>query len=124
MGIEENKAVVRAYLTGIHAVPPDLTVFDDLLAPEYQRERAGVKAPAVALDAAISGQAFDFQDLIGEGDAVVARFDYSITLRDGSVANAHGFAHCRLEDGKIVAQDVATSPDLGPVFDSILAVDS
>ncbi len=55
---------------------------------------------------------------------MIARFDYSITRRDGSVAKAHGFAHCRLEDGKIVAQDVVTSPDLGPVFNPILAVDS
>lgn len=44
VGMDENKAVVRQYLTAIHAAPPDLTVFDELLAPDYQGDRAGQKA--------------------------------------------------------------------------------
>jgi hypothetical protein len=52
---------------------------------------------------------------------VVVRFNYSVTLLDGSMATAHGFMHCRLADGKIIAQDVMTNPDMGPVFAPLFA---
>jgi hypothetical protein len=77
MGIEENKAVVRQYLTGMRAAPPDLTVFDELLAANYEGDRIGQKAL--------------------------------------------GFVHCRFADGKIVAQDVMTNPDMTPVLAPLLA---
>lgn len=122
MGSEENKAVVRQCLTGMHAAPPDLNVFDELLAPNYQGDLAGQKAFASTLHAAIGEQTFDFQDMVAKGDAVVVRFNDSVTLLDGSIATAHPFMNCRLEDGKLVAQDVMTNPDVGPVFAPLFAL--
>jgi predicted ester cyclase len=83
MGIEENKAVVRQYLTGMHAAPPDLKVFDDLLAANYEGDRIGQKAFASALHAAVGKQIFEIVDLVAEGDAVVARFNYRVTPSTG-----------------------------------------
>jgi hypothetical protein len=71
MGTEENKDVARQYLTAIHASPPNLDVFDELLAPNYVGDRAGGKAFATALNAAVREQIFDIEDLVAEGDAVV-----------------------------------------------------
>ena len=96
-------------------------MFDELLAPSYQGDRAGQKAFASAVPAAVGEQIFDIVDLVAEGDAVVARFNYRLTLLDGSMAKARGFVHCRLADGKIVAQDVMTNPDMMPVLAPLLA---
>lgn len=60
MGIEENKSVARQYLTGMHAAPPDLKVFDELLAANYQGDRAGQEAFASALHAAVGEQIFEW----------------------------------------------------------------
>jgi ketosteroid isomerase-like protein len=81
--MDENKAVVRQYLTAIHAAPPDLTVFDELLAPDYQGDLAGQRAFWSALHGAIREQIFDIVDLVTEGDLVVARFSYRVTVPDG-----------------------------------------
>jgi len=67
MGIDENKAVVRQYLAGMHAAPPDLKVFDELLAPNYEGDRDGQKAFASALHAAIGEQIFEIVDMVAKG---------------------------------------------------------
>jgi hypothetical protein len=121
MGRDENKAVIRQYLTGMHAAPPDLTVFDDLLAANYEGDRTGQKAFASALHASVGEQIFEIVDLVAEGNAVVARFNYRVTLLDGTITKALGFVHCRLADGKIVAQEVMTNPDMTPVLAPLLA---
>lgn len=114
--MDENKAVVRRYLAGMHATPPDLTVFDELLAPNFQGDRASSKAFASALDSAIRGQVFEVVDLVAEGDVVVARFNYRVTVPSGTTTKARGFVLYRLDEGKIVSQDVMTDPDLTPVL--------
>jgi ketosteroid isomerase-like protein len=96
-------------------------VFDELLAANYQGDRAGQRAFASALHAAMGEQIFDIVDLVAEGDAVVARFTDRVTFLDGSTTRARGFVHCRLADGKIVAQDVMTNPDMTPVLAPLLA---
>jgi len=53
VSLDGNKAVVRRYLAGMHAAPPDLTVFDELLAPTFQGDPAARKAFAATLDSAI-----------------------------------------------------------------------
>jgi uncharacterized membrane protein len=65
VSMDENKAVVRRYLTGMHAAPPDLTVFDELLAPTFLGDRAASKALAAALDSAIREQIFEMVQLSG-----------------------------------------------------------
>ncbi len=51
----------------------------------------------------------------------IARFNYRVTLLDGTITKASGFVHCRFADCKIVAQDVMTNPDMTPVFAPLLA---
>jgi hypothetical protein len=60
-------------------------------------------------------------DLVAEGDLVVARFNYRVTVPDGSTTEARGFAHFTLADGKIAAQDVITALDMGPVLAPLVA---
>ena len=51
---------------------------------------------------------------------MVARFNYRVTLPDGSRTTARRFAFLRLADGKIVVNDVMTVPDLMPVLAPLL----
>lgn len=121
MSSDENKAVVGRYLAGMHAKPPDLTVFDELLAPNFQGDRAARKARAAALDSATREQVLEIVDLVAERDVVVARFDYRITVPDGTTTKARGYALYRLHDGKIVSADVMTDPDLTPLLTPLLS---
>ena len=66
-------------------------------------------------------QVFEIVDLVAEGDAVVARFNYRVTVPDGTTTEARGYVHYRLADGKIVSQDVMTDPDLTPVLAPLVA---
>ena len=116
MGVDENKAVVSRYLAGMHARPPDLTVFDELLAANFQGDRAARKARASALDSATHEQVLEVVDLVAEGDVVVARFNYQVTVPNGTMTKARGYALYRLDGGKIVSHDVVTDPDLTPVL--------
>jgi len=70
---------------------------------------------------AVVRQYFEIVDSVGEGDAVVARFNYRVTLLDGTTTKASGFVHRRLGDGKIVAHDVMTNPDMAPVLAQLMA---
>lgn len=38
------------------------------------------------------------------------------------MTKALGFVHCRVADGKIVARDVMTNPDMTPVLAPLLAL--
>ena len=62
----------------------------------------------------------EFSRLVAEGDAVFARFNYTITLPDGSTTTARALAYCRLADGRIAVNDVMFDPDpmkvLGPLM--------
>jgi ketosteroid isomerase-like protein len=68
------------------------------------------------LDSAIREQIFEIVDLVAEGDGVVARFNYRVTVPDGTTTKTRGYVHYRFADGKIVSQDVMTDPDLTPVL--------
>jgi ketosteroid isomerase-like protein len=131
MGTEENKAVVRRFM---HEVLADgnLDVADEVLAPDYLNlamggsDLAGVKAMTAATNAALDnaaleGQRFEDEELVAEGDAVFARFNYILTLPDGSTTTARTLAYYRLADGKIVLNDVMFDPDLMQVLGQLLA---
>ena len=120
MSIEENKAVVRRYITEVLA-GGDVDLVDDLLGAQYvnrgmgDMDRAGFKAWLNVASAGPGGRT-EIQELIAEGDAVVARFTYAITLPDGQEVTARGLAYYRLSDGRIVEDDAMTTPDLRQVF--------
>ena len=78
-------------------------------------DRAAFKAWLAANSAGPGGK-MEIRDLVAEGDAVVARFTYAITLPDGQKIEARGLTYYRLADGRIVEDDPITSPDLMQAF--------
>jgi ketosteroid isomerase-like protein len=120
MSTEQNKAVVRRFITEV-LVGGNVDLVDDLLGANYVNigmggmDRAAFKAWLAANSAGPGGQ-MEIRDLVAEGDAVVARFSYAITLPDGQKIEARGLTYYRLADGRIVEDDPITSPDLTQVF--------
>src|SRR5271166_6125765 len=103
MGTEENKAVVRRFMSEV-VVGGNLDVVDELLAPNYVNlamggaDRAGIKAILSTMSAVIKEQRIDDEELVAEGDAVLARFNYVLTLPDGSTTTSRTLAYYRLDD--------------------------
>ncbi len=126
MGAQENKAVVRRSMDEVIA-GGNLDVADEVLAPNYVNvamggaDLAGLKAMVAAMSAALGEQRFDDEELVADGDAVFARFNYTVTLPDGSTATARALAYYRLADGRIVVNDVMFDPDLMPVLGPLRA---
>ena len=120
MSIEHNKAVVRRFITQV-LVGGDVDLVDELLNPSYvnrgmgDMDRATFKGWLAAASAGPGGR-MEIVDLVGEGDAVVARFNYAITLPSGEAISARGLTYYRLADGLIVEDDAITTPDLMQVF--------
>ena len=120
MSTEQNKAVVRRFITEV-LVAGHVDLVDDLLAANYVNrgmgglDRAGFKAWLSANSAGPGGR-MDIEDLVAEGDAVVARFSYAITFPTGEKITARGLTFYRLVDGRIVEDDPITTPDLMQAF--------
>jgi predicted SnoaL-like aldol condensation-catalyzing enzyme len=120
MSTEQNKAVVRRFITEV-LVGGQVDLVDDLLATNYVNramgglDRAGFKAFLTAASAG-PGSRMEIQDLVAEGDAVVARCTYAIALPTGQKITARGLTYYRLADGRIVEDDPITTPDLTQVF--------
>jgi ketosteroid isomerase-like protein len=120
MSTEENKAVVRRYVTEV-LVGGNVDLVDELLAPDYVNrgmggmDRAAFKAWLNANSAGPGGR-MEIVDLVAEGNAVVARFTYALTLPSGEKVTARGLTYYGLADGRIVEDDPITTPDLTQVF--------
>ena len=120
MATEQNKAVVRRFITEV-LVGGNVDLIDDLLAVNYVNhgmggvDRAGFKAFLTVASAGPGGR-MEIKDLVAEGDAVVARFTYEITLPTGEEVTARGLTYYGLADGRIVEDDPITTPDLTQVF--------
>jgi ketosteroid isomerase-like protein len=120
MSTEQNKAVVRRFITEV-LVGGDVDLVDDLLATDYVNlgmggmDRASFKA-WLSVASAGPGGGMEIRDLVAEGDTVVARFSYAITLPSGEEITARGLTYYRLADGKIIEDEAITSPDLMQVF--------
>ena len=120
MSIEQNKAVVGRFINEV-LVGGNVDLVDDLLGTSYinrgmgDMDRAAFKA-WLSVASAGPGGGMEIKDLVAEGDAVVARFNYAITLPTGEEVTARGLTFYRLADGRIVEDDAITSPDLMQVF--------
>ena len=120
MSTEQNKAVVHRFITEV-LVGGNVDLVDDLLAANYVNrgmggvDRAGFKAFLTVASAGPGGR-MEIKDLVAEGDAVVARFTYEITLPTGEPVTARGLTYYGLADGRIVEDDPITTPDLTQVF--------
>ena len=121
MSTEQNEAVVRRFMTEV-LQGGNLDVLDEVLAPSYINpamggaDLAGFKAILTGMAASAIGMQFTIQDLVADGDAVVARFTIEVTRADGKKLPAHGLTYYRLADGKIVEDDPFTRPDLAQLL--------
>jgi ketosteroid isomerase-like protein len=117
---DQNKEVVRRYIEDV-LVGGNVDFVDELLGPDYVNQamggmdRAAFKAWLGANSAGPGGR-MEIVDLVAEGDVVVARFTYEITLPSGQEIKARGMTFYRLDAGRIVEDDAITSPDLMQAF--------
>jgi predicted ester cyclase len=124
MSTEQNKAVVRRFITEVLSLG-NAGVIDELLAPNYVNraygtDREGFKPLLGALKGALPDLRVDIQELVAEGDAVVARFTIEGTNTGslmgapptGKKVSARGLTYYRLANGKIVEDDPISTPDL------------
>jgi predicted SnoaL-like aldol condensation-catalyzing enzyme len=116
MATDQNKDVVRQFITDVLS-GGRLDRIDELLAPGYVNRAFGVDRPAfaemlAALAAALPERRFDVEELIAEGDAVVARFTAEMRDPGGKTITVRGLTYYRLADGRIVEDDPITTPEL------------
>ena len=111
---EQNKAVVSRFMTEV-LQGGKLDLVDELLAPNYVNPGMGNADRDTfkgILTAFLSvAPHFHLEELVAEGDSVVARFGLEITQAEGKIT-ARGMAYYKLADGKIVEDDPITSPEL------------
>jgi predicted ester cyclase len=117
MSTEQNKAVVRRFVTEVlTGNNPGLA--DELLAPGYVNramgsDLAGFKQMLGGLRSVLTDIQYDKVDLVAEGDAVVARWKMEATNNgSGKKLSARGLTYYRLANGKIVEDDPISTPDL------------
>jgi ketosteroid isomerase-like protein len=114
VSIDENKDVVRRFLTAISS-GGNIDLIDELVAPHYVNrgmgnvDLAGFKAMLSGMQGATD---FAIEDLVAEGDAVVVRSTMNITLPGGKRVSARAITYYRLANGRIVEDDTMTTPDL------------
>jgi hypothetical protein len=120
MSTEQNKAVVRRWMTEVLG-GGELDSLDEVLGPGYVNpamggaDRAGMRVLLAQLKDLGSWQFSDIE-LLAEGDAVVARFMLEVTRDGGQKVAAQGLTYYRLADGMIVEDDPFTRPDLAQVL--------
>jgi predicted ester cyclase len=123
MSTDQNKAVVRRFITEV-LVGGNVEVADEVLAPNYVNRAMGTDRAAfktfIATSPVFSERRFDIEDLVAEGDAVVARFSFEITDPTGKKISARGLTYYGLADGKIVEDDPITTPDLTQAFGDLM----
>jgi predicted SnoaL-like aldol condensation-catalyzing enzyme len=125
MTADLNKDVVRRFISEVLS-GGQLDRVDELLAPSYVNRAFGVDLPAfkemiAGLAAALPERRFDIEELIAEGNAVVARYTSELRDRSGQTISYRGLTYYRLADGKIVEDDPITTPDLAAELGPLLA---
>ena len=125
MSTDQNKDVVRRFIDEV-LVGGNVDVVDELLAPNYTNRAMGMdlaafKAMLTGLAAVLPGRRFDVEDLVAEGDAVVARFTSEMTDATGKATTVRGMTYYGLADGRIVEDDPITNPDLTQALGNLMA---
>jgi steroid delta-isomerase-like uncharacterized protein len=123
MTTEENKAVIRRWFKEvINGKNP--AVVDELAAPNYTNhdgyDRAGLKAAVAGMKTGIPDARLEVENLVAEGDAVVARFTMTGThsgsmmgeTPTGKKFSTRGMAFFRLANGRIVEDESVATPSL------------
>ena len=124
MSTEQNKDVVRRFTSEV-VNGRNIGLADQLLAPTYVNSMTGsdlakFKGFVAGLSSALSGLRFEIENLVAEGDAVVARWTaqgtHTGSMMGESPTGKHiafrGLTYYRLDNGKIVEDDPVTTPDV------------
>jgi predicted ester cyclase len=124
MSIEQNKAVVGEFMMEVLS-GRNLGITDEVLAPNYVNlmtgaDLSGFKGMLTAMSTALSDVRFEIDDLIAEGDSVVARWKMEAThtgslmgeAPTGKRVSSRGLTYYRLVNGQIVEDDPLSTPDL------------
>ena len=117
MSTVQNKEVVRRFITEVLS-GGNLNLLDELLAPNYVNVGMGATGPA-SYEQALQGLAgvipqmrFAIEELVADGDAVVARWSCEATHASGQTISLRGLTYYRVENGKLVEDDWLSTPDL------------
>jgi predicted ester cyclase len=124
MSTEQNKEIVRRFVTEALS-GRNLSLADEVLAPNYVNRLTGADLAAfkgflTGMSTALSDVRFEIDDLVAEGDAVVARWKMEAThtgslmgeTPTGKRVSSRGLTYYRLANGQIVEDDPISAPDL------------
>ena len=124
MSTEQNKAIVRRFMMEV-LTGRNLGLADEMLAPNYKNFMTGAdiaafKGMLTGMSSALSGLRFEIDDLVAEGDSVVARWKMEAThtgslmgeTPTGKKIAYRGLTYYRLVNGRIVEDDPISSPDM------------
>ena len=124
MSTEHNKEIVRRFVTEALS-GRNLGLADEVLAPNYVNRLTGAdlaafKGMLTGMSTALSDVRFEIDDLVAEGDSVVARWKMEAThtgslmgeTPTGKQVSSRGLTYYRLVNGQIVEDDPMSSPDL------------
>ena len=124
MSTERNKEIVRRFV--LEALSGrNLSLADEVLAPNYVNRLTGANLEAfkgmlTGMSTALSDVRFEIDDLVAEGESVVARWKMEAThtgslmgeTPTGKRVSSRGLTYYRLVNGQIVEDDPMSSPDL------------
>ncbi len=124
MSTEQNKEVVRRFMTEV-LTGRNLGLTDEVLAPDYVNYMTGAdlaafKGMLAGMSAALTNVRFEIDDLVAEGDSVVARWRMEATHSGslmgesptGKTISSRGLTYYRLVNGQIVEDDPVSTPDM------------
>jgi predicted ester cyclase len=124
MSTEHNKEIVRRFITEALS-GRNVGLADEVLAPDYVNRMTGAglaafKGMLTGMSTALSDVRFEIDDLVAEGDSVVARWKMEAThtgslmgeTPTGKRVSSRGLTYYRLVNGQIVEDDPMSSPDL------------
>ncbi|MBI5303363.1 MAG: ester cyclase [Chloroflexi bacterium] len=128
MSQEGNKIIVRRFITEV-LDKGNMSVLDQLCAPNYVNRATGqgvdsLKQLSGLMKTAIPNFHLTVENLVAEGDEVVARFTYTGTYTGsvmgskptGKTFSVRGMTYYRLADGKIVEDDPISNQDLSQLL--------
>jgi predicted ester cyclase len=124
MSTDQNKDVVRRFITEILA-GGQIDRLDELVGPAYVNramgvDREGFRGMLKMLADALPERRFDIEDLLADGDGVVARFSGEMRTADGQSIPYRGLTYYRVAEGKVVEDDPFTSPELASMLGPLL----
>ena len=128
MSIEENKTIVRRFMTEV-LEQGNFSLIDQLCAPNYVNRLTGQGTESLIqlggmMKMAIPDLHLSIENLVAEGDQVVARYTITGTNTGsimgskptGKAISVRGLTYYRLSNGKIAEDDPISNQDIRQVL--------